>query len=58
MLRFSFFVHALLIFVNGEMKWHSSQVSLMQLYDLQKEHFTAINSYLESETKRLEELKK
>lgn len=38
--------------------WHTSQISLAQLYDLQAEHFAAVGDYLNSESKRLDELKK
>lgn len=38
--------------------WHTSQVSLMHLYKLQKEQFNVINEYLALEKTRLEELKK
>ncbi|VVC31301.1 Hypothetical protein CINCED_3A004282 [Cinara cedri] len=39
-------------------KWHTSQLSLRRLYDLQNEHFNVFNDYLKLETERLEELKK
>lgn len=37
---------------------HTSQVELMQLYELQTKQFNAFNNYLELEMIRLEELKK
>lgn len=56
MLKFLFFVCMCLIYVKGRKTWHTSQVALMELYDLQNEHFTVIDNYLELETKRLKEL--
>lgn len=44
--------------VEGEKRWHTSQIVLNELYDLQKEHFSAFNDYLNLETKRLNELKR
>lgn len=51
-------VSSLLIFVEGKKRWHTSQIVLTQLYDLQHEHMDVIEKYLDTETKRLEELKK
>lgn len=60
MFRYLFYVSSLLILIEGGQgqQWHSSQISLMKLYDLQKEHFISCFDYLNMETKRLVELKK
>lgn len=52
------FVSMLLIVAEGVTRWHTSQIVLKELYNLQKEHFSVFNDYLELETKRLNELKK
>lgn len=57
MLTYCAIVFSLLMFVEAEQKWHTSQVVLTKLYDLQNEHFNALNKYLDLEIKRLEELK-
>lgn len=51
-------VSLLLLSVASGKRWHTSQIVLMQLYNLQHEHMDVIENYLDSETKRLEELKK
>uniref|UniRef100_A0A2S2QN67 Prolyl 4-hydroxylase subunit alpha-2 n=1 Tax=Sipha flava TaxID=143950 RepID=A0A2S2QN67_9HEMI len=56
MIKYLVFVFLLLVFVVGR-KWHTSQRSFNQLYDLQNEHFEVFYDYLDLETKRLEELK-
>ncbi|KAL4148257.1 hypothetical protein QTP88_002537 [Uroleucon formosanum] len=43
--------------VESENRWHTSQVKVMKLYDLQNDHFNVLDNYLDLETKRLEELK-
>lgn len=57
MLKFVVFL-SFLIFASANNKWHTSQLALIKLYDLQNEHFDVINNYLDSETKRLENLKR
>lgn len=57
MLTYCATVFSLLMFVEAEQRWHTSQVVLTKLYDLQNEHFNALNKYLNLEIKRLEELK-
>lgn len=52
------FVSMLLIVAEGATRWHTSQIVLKELYNLQKEHFSVFNDYLELEIKRLNELKK
>lgn len=49
-----------LFFVMGtsnEQSWHTSNVAIQQLFDLQNEHFNIFKEYVDSETKRLDELK-
>lgn len=58
MFKYLAIISFLWIFVEAEQRWHSSQISLTKLYDLQNDHFDAFNKYLDLETKRLEELKK
>lgn len=58
MFRYLAFISFLLIAVEGDKNWHTSQIVLNELYDIQKEHFSAINDYLDLETKRLDKLKK
>lgn len=58
MLRYIIFVFSLLIYESEGQRWHSSQLALTRLYDLQMEHFDVINNYLELETKRLEDIKR
>ncbi|VVC31299.1 Prolyl 4-hydroxylase, alpha subunit,Oxoglutarate/iron-dependent dioxygenase,Prolyl 4- [Cinara cedri] len=60
MCRFSILLFSsfMILFVEGRQRWHTSQLRLMRLYDLQKEHFNVFNDYLNSETDRLGELKK
>ncbi|XP_027852158.2 prolyl 4-hydroxylase subunit alpha-2-like [Aphis gossypii] len=57
MLTYCATVFSLLMFVEAEQRLHTSQISLTKLYDLQNEHFNALNKYLELEIKRLDELK-
>lgn len=57
MLKFVVFI-SFSILASANNKWHTSQLALTKLYDLQKEHFDAFNNYLDLETKRLEELKR
>lgn len=57
MLKFLVFVCMWLIYVKGQKRWHSSQMALIQLYDLQNKHFKMINNYIELETQRLEKFK-
>lgn len=57
MLKFLLFFCMWLIHVKGQQSWHTSQVTLIKLYNLQNEQLTVINNYLELETKRLEKLK-
>lgn len=67
MFRYLVVVVSFLIFVeiggnkckyNNTSTWHTSQLVLRKLYNLQKEHFNVINDYLDEETKRVEKLKK
>lgn len=58
MFKYLAVVSSLLIFVESENRWHTSQVKIMKLYDLQNDHFNVLGNYLDLETKRLEELKK
>jgi len=58
MFKYLVFVSSLLIFAVTGQRWHSSQIMLTKLYDLQNDHFNALDKYLDLETKRLEELKK
>jgi len=46
------------VLAESRTNWHSSQVALKELYSLQNDHFNVFKEYLESELKRLEELKK
>lgn len=52
------FVFSLLIYDSESQRWHTSQLALTRLYNLQMEHFDVIHDYLDLETKRLEELKR
>jgi len=58
MFKYLFVFSSLLIFVESRNRWHTSQIMLTKLYDLQSDHFNALNNYMDLETKRLEELKK
>jgi len=58
MFKYLVVVSSLLIFVEAEQRWHTSQITLTKLYDLQNDHFNVLNKYLDLETKRLDELKK
>lgn len=59
MFKYLAIVVSFLVFIEIESKtWHTSQVVLRELYNLQNEHFNAINDYLDRETKRVEKLKK
>lgn len=51
-------VFSLLLSVEGGKRWHTSQIVLTQLYDLQHEHMDVIENYLGAVTKRLGKLKK
>lgn len=57
MLTYCATVFSLLMFVEAEQRLHTSQIALTKLYDLQNEHFNALNKYLDLEIKRLDELK-
>ncbi|XP_060842511.1 prolyl 4-hydroxylase subunit alpha-2-like [Rhopalosiphum padi] len=57
MLTYLAIVFSLLMFVEAEQRWHTSQIALTKLYDLQNDHFNVFNKYLDLEIKRLEELK-
>jgi hypothetical protein len=57
MLTYLAIVFSLLLFVEAEQRWHTSQIALTKLYDLQNDHFNVFNKYLDLEIKRLEELK-
>lgn len=57
MLKFVVFL-SLLIFASADTKWHTSQLALTKLYNLQNEHFDVINNYLKLETKRLKDFKR
>ncbi|XP_025196695.1 prolyl 4-hydroxylase subunit alpha-2-like isoform X2 [Melanaphis sacchari] len=57
MLTYLAIVFSLLMFIEAEQRWHTSQIILSKLYDLQNDHFNALNKYLDLEVKRLEELK-
>ncbi|XP_026811721.1 prolyl 4-hydroxylase subunit alpha-2-like [Rhopalosiphum maidis] len=57
MLTYLAIVFSLLMFVEAGQKWHTSQIALTKLYDLQNDHFNVFNKYLDLEEKRLEELK-
>jgi len=58
MLKYLVVVSSLLIFVDAIQRWHTSQIMLTKLYDMQNDHFNVLDNYLDLETKRLEELKK
>ncbi|XP_060880222.1 prolyl 4-hydroxylase subunit alpha-2-like [Metopolophium dirhodum] len=57
MFKYLSVVSSLLIFVESENRWHTSQIMLTKLYDLQNDHFNVLDNYMDLETKRLEELK-
>ncbi|VVC31294.1 Hypothetical protein CINCED_3A000530 [Cinara cedri] len=57
MFRYLTLIFSLWTFAESGEKWHTSQTTLIQLYELQKEHFNAFDGYINAETKRLEELK-
>ncbi|XP_060880223.1 prolyl 4-hydroxylase subunit alpha-2-like [Metopolophium dirhodum] len=57
MFKYLAVVSSLLIFVESENRWHTSQIMLTKLYDLQNDHFNVLDNYMDLETKRLEELK-
>lgn len=46
------------IFAECKQLWHTSQVALNKLFDLQMEQFDAFKNYLDLETNRLEKLNK
>lgn len=52
------YVSMLVIVVEGRLKWHTSQIVLNELYDLQNKQFSALDDYLDLETNRLDELKR
>lgn len=58
MFRYLAIVPLFFTLIEGGQRWHTSQVGLMQLYNLQKEHFNVINEYLNLESERLNKLKK
>jgi len=58
MLKYLTVVSSLLIFVEAIQRWHTSQIMLTKLYDMQNDHFNVLDNYLDLEIKRLEELKK
>lgn len=45
------------IFANG-INWHSSQIVLKKLYELQNEQFIVIDDYLKMETTRIRDLER
>ncbi|XP_026813539.1 prolyl 4-hydroxylase subunit alpha-2-like isoform X2 [Rhopalosiphum maidis] len=57
MLRYLMFFISTYMFANG-INWHSSQVILRHLYDLQDEQFAVAKEYLELETKRIHDLER
>lgn len=57
MFRYLIFVFFTSTFVEGQ-RWHTSQTSLMQLYQLQEEHLNLTKEYVELEKTRLGDLKK
>ncbi|KAL4148258.1 hypothetical protein QTP88_002538 [Uroleucon formosanum] len=57
MLRYIVFFVFTCTFANG-INWHSSQIVLRHLYDLQDEQFVVIEKYLELETKRMHDLER
>lgn len=59
MFKYLAVVVSFLMLVESECKsWHTSQVVLKELYNLQKEHINVINEYLDKESKRVIKLKK
>jgi len=58
MFKYLALVSSLLLIVEAGQKWHTSQIMLAKLYNLQNDHFNILDKYLDLETKRLEELKK
>lgn len=58
MFKYLIVVSLFLIYAESKQKWHSSQIALNQLFDLQNEQFDAVKKYVELETKRLDELQK
>ncbi|XP_001945742.2 prolyl 4-hydroxylase subunit alpha-2 isoform X2 [Acyrthosiphon pisum] len=57
MLKYLAVVSSLLILVEAIQRWHTSQIMLTKLYDVQNDHFNILDNYVDLETKRLEELK-
>ncbi|XP_025200855.1 prolyl 4-hydroxylase subunit alpha-3-like [Melanaphis sacchari] len=57
MLRYLVFFLSTSMFVNG-INWHSSQIILRHLYDLQDEQFAVTKEYLKLEIKRLNDLQR
>lgn len=57
MLRYLVFLISTCMFVNG-LNWHSSQIMLSHLYDVQDKQFALAEEYLELETKRIHELQR
>lgn len=48
----------LMLIVEGQRQWHTSQVSLSELYEFQDYQFQVLKTYLDMETTRLEYLEK
>lgn len=57
MLRYLLFLISTCMFANG-LNWHSSQIMLRHLYDVQDKQFALAEEYLELETKRIHELQR
>lgn len=55
---FIFFVPLLILVKCEDQSWHTSQIVLRKLYQLQEKHFNILLNYLDFEIERLEELKK
>jgi len=57
MSRYLVFLISTCVFANG-LNWHSSQIMLRYLYDVQDKQFALAEEYLELETKRIHELQR
>lgn len=57
MLKYIIYFISTWMFVKGKI-WHSSQISLRHLYDLQNEQFAVVRDYLNLETKRIQHLER
>ncbi|KAE9544664.1 hypothetical protein AGLY_000206 [Aphis glycines] len=57
MLRYLVFLISTCMFANG-LNWHSSQIMLKYLYNVQDKQFALAEEYLELETKRIHELQR